>query len=74
MHSISTFNFLRVSLLILVGNSCEIEFVRFLIEKLAIALAIGHFYSEKLAYSSLRKTRYELIKVPLSFNNNYKDR
>jgi len=35
-----------------------------LIEKLAIAVAIGHFYSEKLADSSLWKTNHELIEMP----------
>jgi len=46
-------------------NFCEIEFVRFLIEKLAIVVIIGHFYSEKLADSSLRKTNHELIRASL---------
>ncbi len=36
-----------------------------MIEKLAIAVAIGHFYSEKLADSSLRKTNHELIRASL---------
>ena len=48
-------------------NSCEIEFVRFLIEKLAIAVAIGRFYSENMADSSLRKTNHELIEVPYCY-------
>ena len=47
-------------------NFCEIEFVIFLIEKLAIAVAIGHFYSEKLADSSLRKTNHELVRGSLN--------
>ncbi len=46
-------------------SCCEIEFVRFLIEKLAIAVAIGHFYSENIANSGLSKTNHELIEVPL---------
>ncbi len=39
-------------------SCCEIEFVRFLIEKLAIAVAIGYFYSENIADSSLSKTNH----------------
>ncbi len=47
-------------------SCCEIEFVRFLIEKLAIAVAIVHFYSEKLANYSLRKTIHDLFRASLS--------
>ncbi len=36
--------------------SCEMKFVSFLIEKLAMTVAIGCFYSKNLAGSSLRKT------------------
>jgi len=40
-------------------NFCEIEFVRFLIEKLAIAIAIDYFYIEKTEqfYLSRNSTR-----------------
>ena len=46
-----------------------IEFARFLIEKLVIAVAIGHFYSEKLANYSLRKMNHDLFRVFLMHND-----
>ncbi len=44
-----------------------------MIEKLAIAVAIGRFYSEKLADSSLRKTNHDLFRGSLTVYLKNKD-
>ncbi len=55
--------FVRASLLILVGVPVD-RICQFFDRKVSNSRSIAHFYSEKLADSSLRKTNHELLEVP----------